>query len=143
TPSRCQRTASSRSKGARRANKPRWWFSSWLIRLVMKVVLPARLRPVTPTFTCGLPRLVACWRTCSSHCGGFIAAMQALPRWFMVYGQYRTTRTGKNSMAYADTHSKAVGYLLWIFGFMGAHRFYYGKPWTGTLYFFTLGLFFI
>jgi len=46
-------------------------------------------------------------------------------------------------MAYADTHSKAVGYLLWIFGFMGAHRFYYGKPWTGTLYFFTLGLFFI
>ncbi|WP_185266594.1 NINE protein [Halopseudomonas xiamenensis] len=46
-------------------------------------------------------------------------------------------------MAYADTHSKAIGYLLWIFGFMGAHRFYYGKPWTGTLYFFTLGLFFI
>ena len=61
----------------------------------------------------------------------------------MVYGQYRTTRQGKNSMAHADTHSKAVGYLLWIFGFMGAHRFYYGKPWTGTLYFFTLGLFFI
>lgn len=46
-------------------------------------------------------------------------------------------------MAYTDTHSKAIGYLLWIFGFMGAHRFYYGKPWTGTLYFFTLGLFFI
>jgi TM2 domain-containing membrane protein YozV len=46
-------------------------------------------------------------------------------------------------MAYGDTHSKAIGYLLWIFGFMGAHRFYYGKPWTGTLYFFTLGLFFI
>lgn len=46
-------------------------------------------------------------------------------------------------MSHADTHSKAIGYLLWIFGFMGAHRFYYGKPWTGTLYFFTLGLFFI
>ncbi|HBT57501.1 MAG: NINE protein [Pseudomonadales bacterium] len=46
-------------------------------------------------------------------------------------------------MAYSDTHSKAIGYLLWIFGFMGAHRFYYGKPWTGTLWFFTLGLFFI
>jgi len=42
-----------------------------------------------------------------------------------------------------DTHSKTVGYLLWIFGFMGAHRFYYGKPLTGTLWFFTLGLFFI
>lgn len=36
-----------------------------------------------------------------------------------------------------------MGYLLWIFGFLGAHRFYYGKPISGTLYFFTLGLFFI
>jgi len=36
-----------------------------------------------------------------------------------------------------------VGYLLWIFGFMGAHRFYFGKPKTGTLYFFTFGLFFV
>jgi TM2 domain-containing membrane protein YozV len=42
-----------------------------------------------------------------------------------------------------DTHSKLVGYILWIFGFMGAHRFYYGRPATGTLYFFTLGLFFV
>jgi len=39
-----------------------------------------------------------------------------------------------------DTHRKSVGYLLWIFGFTGAHRFYYGKPLTGTLWFFTLGL---
>ena len=39
-----------------------------------------------------------------------------------------------------DTHLKSVGYLLWIFGFTGAHRFYYGKPLTGTLWFFTLGL---
>jgi TM2 domain-containing membrane protein YozV len=36
-----------------------------------------------------------------------------------------------------------IGYILWIFGFMGAHRFYYGKPVSGTIYFFTLGLFFI
>ena len=28
-------------------------------------------------------------------------------------------------------HSKLIGYILWIFGFMGAHRFYYGKPVTG------------
>jgi len=42
-----------------------------------------------------------------------------------------------------DTHSKTIGYLLWIFGFMGAHRFYYGKPISGTLWFFTLGLLFI
>jgi TM2 domain-containing membrane protein YozV len=40
-------------------------------------------------------------------------------------------------------HSKIIGYILWIFGFMGAHRFYYGKPVTGTIYFFTLGLFLI
>jgi len=40
-----------------------------------------------------------------------------------------------------DTHLKSVGYILWIFGFTGAHRFYYGKPLTGTIYFFTLGLF--
>src|SRR4051812_29611929 len=42
-----------------------------------------------------------------------------------------------------DTHSKTVGYALWIFGFTGAHRFYYGRPVTGTIWFFTLGLFFI
>ena len=42
-----------------------------------------------------------------------------------------------------DTHSKAVGYVLWIFGFMGSHRFYYGRPLSGTLYFFTLGLLFV
>ena len=43
----------------------------------------------------------------------------------------------------AKSHSVLVGYLLWIFGFMGAHRFYYGQQLTGTLWFFTLGLFFI
>ena len=42
-----------------------------------------------------------------------------------------------------DTHSKVIGYLLWIFGFMGAHRFYYGRQITGTIWFFTLGLLFI
>ncbi len=40
----------------------------------------------------------------------------------------------------SDTHSKTVGYLLWIFGFTGAHRFYYGRPITGTIWFLTLGL---
>ena len=40
----------------------------------------------------------------------------------------------------SDTHSKTIGYLLWIFGFTGSHRFYYGKPITGTIWFFTLGL---
>lgn len=42
-----------------------------------------------------------------------------------------------------QTHSVFMGYLLWIFGFLGAHRFYYGRPISGTVYFFTLGLLFI
>ena len=41
------------------------------------------------------------------------------------------------------SHSIVLGYLLWIFGFTGSHRFYYGKPMTGTIWFFTLGLFLI
>jgi TM2 domain-containing membrane protein YozV len=40
----------------------------------------------------------------------------------------------------SNTHSVVVGYILWIVGFMGAHRFYYGRAVSGTLYFFTLGL---
>jgi len=39
-----------------------------------------------------------------------------------------------------ETHSVIVGYLCWIFGFTGAHRFYYGKQISGTIWFFTLGL---
>ena len=39
-----------------------------------------------------------------------------------------------------DTHFKTIGYVLWIFGFLGAHRFYYGRPVTGTIWLFTLGL---
>ncbi len=42
---------------------------------------------------------------------------------------------------YNATHEKTIGYILWIFGFTGSHRFYYGKPLTGTIYFLTLGLF--
>jgi TM2 domain-containing membrane protein YozV len=43
-------------------------------------------------------------------------------------------------IAYSDTHSTVIGYLLWIVGFTGAHRFYFGKPLTGILWFFTFGL---
>ncbi|MGZ3691308.1 MAG: TM2 domain-containing protein [Pseudobdellovibrio sp.] len=39
-----------------------------------------------------------------------------------------------------DTHSKTIGYLIWLFGFLGAHRFYYGKQITGAIWFCTLGL---
>lgn len=39
-----------------------------------------------------------------------------------------------------DTHLKSVGYILWLFGFTGSHRFYFGRPISGTIYFFTFGL---
>jgi TM2 domain-containing membrane protein YozV len=39
-----------------------------------------------------------------------------------------------------NTHSMIVGYILWIVGFTGAHRFYFGRPLSGTLWFFTGGL---
>jgi TM2 domain-containing membrane protein YozV len=39
-----------------------------------------------------------------------------------------------------SSHSLLIGYLTWIFGFMGAHRFYFGKPISGTVYFFSFGL---
>ena len=39
-----------------------------------------------------------------------------------------------------DTHSLLIGYLLWIFGFLGAHRFYFGRPVSGAIYLFTFGL---
>jgi TM2 domain-containing membrane protein YozV len=42
-----------------------------------------------------------------------------------------------------EGHSVVMGYILWIFGFMGSHRFYYGRPISGTIYFFTFGLIFI
>lgn len=41
----------------------------------------------------------------------------------------------------SNSHSKFAGYLLWLFGFTGSHRFYYGKPVSGTIWFFTGGLF--
>lgn len=44
---------------------------------------------------------------------------------------------------YGETHSIVIGYLCWILGFFGAHRFYYGRKITGTIWFFTLGLLFV
>ena len=45
---------------------------------------------------------------------------------------------------YRNTHSMALGYALWFFGGVGgAHRFYYGKPVTGTIWFCTGGVFLI
>ena len=43
----------------------------------------------------------------------------------------------------SETHSLLMGYILWLFGFLGAHRFYYGRPVSGVIYFCTFGLLFI
>lgn len=55
-----------------------------------------------------------------------------------------STHWNEQTMArpYEDgaSHYLIVGYTLWIFGFLGSHRFYYGKPVTGTIWFCTLGL---
>ena len=42
-----------------------------------------------------------------------------------------------------NTHSTAIGYILWLVGFTGAHRFYFGKPISGTIWLFTGGLFLV
>jgi TM2 domain-containing membrane protein YozV len=50
------------------------------------------------------------------------------------------TATLHATAAPRNTHSIVIGYICWLFGFLGMHRFYYGKPVTGTIWFFTLGL---
>lgn len=62
----------------------------------------------------------------------------------MTTAQYATPWFGTAQAARANnSHSLLVGYALWIFGFTGAHRFYYGKKLTGTLWFCTGGLFLV
>lgn len=51
--------------------------------------------------------------------------------------------SARGANALNNTHNIVIAYVLWLLGFMGAHRFYLGRPVSGTLYFFTLGLFFI
>jgi TM2 domain-containing membrane protein YozV len=53
-----------------------------------------------------------------------------------VYSQGDFTHTA----VHQPTHSVLVGYIFWILGFTGAHRFFFGKPLTGILWFFTGGL---
>jgi len=51
-----------------------------------------------------------------------------------------TAMTATTVARQSETHSLLIGYLCWLFGFLGMHRFYFGKPITGTIWFFTLGL---
>ncbi len=58
----------------------------------------------------------------------------------MSYAATTDTMNRDDYFALDETHNLVIGYLLWIFGFTGSHRFYFGKPITGTIWFFTLGL---
>lgn len=40
-----------------------------------------------------------------------------------------------------ETHRVLIGYILWIFGFTGSHRFYFGRPISGFIWLCTFGLF--
>lgn len=64
-----------------------------------------------------------------------IASTSSLDASNLIHQQ--TTRMPQSQL---QTHTPLIGYLLWIFGFIGAHRFYYGRPISGTFYFFTLGI---
>lgn len=44
------------------------------------------------------------------------------------------------NLDHSDTHSAGVGYLLWLFGFTGAHRFYFGRRVSGLIWLLTGGL---
>ena len=43
----------------------------------------------------------------------------------------------------SSDHSPLLAYVFWIFGFIGLHRFYLGRPLTGALWALTLGIFFV
>lgn len=52
----------------------------------------------------------------------------------------RSVRISEMTDRSGDTHLLSIGYLIWIFGFLGSHRFYFGRPISGTIWFLTLGL---
>jgi TM2 domain-containing membrane protein YozV len=77
------------------------------------------------------PQVMGCGNRQSSVAGREPVETICAP-WFHRYNDGMSTSN--------ETRSVLVGYILWIFGFTGSHRFYYGKPITGTIWFFTGGL---
>jgi hypothetical protein len=78
--------------------------------------------------------------TCGATCNFYSAADFTNPGLSYIADGERLVCSLSKMNANPNTHSKVIGYLLWIFGFTGSHRFYFGKPVTGTIWFFTGGL---
>lgn len=55
-------------------------------------------------------------------------------------GQHASLNEMAQSMTPSNSHSLLLGYVFWLVGFTGSHRFYYGKPISGIIWFCTLGL---
>ncbi len=56
---------------------------------------------------------------------------------------YSNPSNAYQSAVAEETHPAVVGYCFWLLGFVGAHRFYFGKPITGAIWALTGGLFLI
>lgn len=71
----------------------------------------------------------------------------AAPNWHNNSHWQANTASMSATAHYTDSdvpsHPVVIGYIFWLLGFLGAHRFYFGKPLTGALWFFTGGLFLI
>ena len=52
-------------------------------------------------------------------------------------------RSQSQAVYYEQSHPALFGYLYWILGIFGAHRFYMGRPITGAIWFFTGGVFLV
>ncbi len=68
-----------------------------------------------------------------------LAGSSRSPRPFL-HHESRVSAPAQPTVVVAPTHPIIIGYIFWIIGFTGAHRFYFGRPLTGILWFFTGGL---
>lgn len=75
-------------------------------------------------------------------CGCQVAALRQVQAQPIIINNQNVNSTGQPIAVQGSRRDKWVAFFLCLFlGYIGAHRFYEGKPGTGLLYFFTGGLF--